>query len=100
MQTHFPPRRRYVPFACNIMDSTSSSSTVETALPEPSNAAADRMSELSSLLATVEETCHQPERQTARTDDSYENHLAQVRLGIATSLFLALKAKHGPSAAH
>ena len=68
--------------------------------PIPVDAADSRMSELDSLLAAVEDTSHQPERQTARPDDSYENQLAQVRLGIATSLFLALKAKHGPSAAH
>jgi len=83
------------------MDSTSSSPPVEAAEPTaPVDVADARMSELSSLLAAVEDSCHSPERQTVRADDSYENHLAQVRLGIATSLFLALKSKHGPSAAH
>jgi diguanylate cyclase (GGDEF)-like protein/PAS domain S-box-containing protein/putative nucleotidyltransferase with HDIG domain len=58
------------------------------------------MSELSSLIAAVEETSHLPDSLAPRSGDSYENRLAQVRLGIATSLFLSLKAKHGPSAAH
>src|SRR5580704_2439922 len=30
----------------------------------------------------------------------YENRLAEVRLGIASSLFLSLRAKHAPTAAH
>jgi diguanylate cyclase (GGDEF)-like protein/PAS domain S-box-containing protein len=30
----------------------------------------------------------------------YENRLAEVRLGLASSLFLSLRAKHGPTAAH
>src|SRR5215208_1367054 len=83
-----------------IMESTSTAPPAETAPATPTDAADARISELGSLLAAVEDTSHQPERQTIRADDGYENHLAQVRLGIATSLFLALKAKHGPSAAH
>ena len=35
-----------------------------------------------------------------RTDTRFENQLAVVRLGIATSLFYALRTKHAPSAAH
>lgn len=31
---------------------------------------------------------------------AFENRLAQVRLGIASSLFAALRAKHGPTASH
>jgi diguanylate cyclase (GGDEF)-like protein/PAS domain S-box-containing protein len=34
------------------------------------------------------------------TDAKYENKLAVVRLGMATSLYSALRAKHGPSASH
>ena len=30
----------------------------------------------------------------------YQNQLAQVRLGVASSLFIALRAKHAPTAAH
>ena len=33
-------------------------------------------------------------------DVIYENHLAEVRLGLAGSLFLSLRAKHAPTAAH
>lgn len=33
-------------------------------------------------------------------DALYENRLAEVRLGLASSLFLSLRAKHGPTAAH
>ena len=31
---------------------------------------------------------------------SYENHLVEVRLGIASSLFAAIRHKHAPTAAH
>lgn len=33
-------------------------------------------------------------------DSEYESHLAVVRLGIASSLFYALRSKHAPTAAH
>jgi diguanylate cyclase (GGDEF)-like protein/PAS domain S-box-containing protein len=77
-----------------------------TSLPEIANipaaaiAAEARMGELGALLAAVDDTSHQPDPNTIKIEGNYENRLAQVRLGIATSLFLALKAKHAPSAAH
>ena len=82
------------------MESTETPVTVEISGPTSSDTAQLHLSELDSLLAAVEDTSHRPERTTIRTSDGYENQLAQVRLGIATSLFLALKAKHSPSAAH
>ena len=33
-------------------------------------------------------------------DEQYENRLVRARLGVASSLFLALRAKHAPTAAH
>jgi diguanylate cyclase (GGDEF)-like protein/PAS domain S-box-containing protein len=81
------------------MESQSTSSSPELAAAHVPNTDL-RMNELSSLLAAVEESAHLPERAGTRPVDAFENRLAQVRLGIATSLFLSLKAKHGPSAAH
>jgi diguanylate cyclase (GGDEF)-like protein/PAS domain S-box-containing protein/putative nucleotidyltransferase with HDIG domain len=68
--------------------------------PSSAPTADARLSELTTLLGSVEEAASNHDRHTVRSDDGYENQLAQVRLGIATSLFLALKAKHGASAAH
>lgn len=55
---------------------------------------------LSSLLADVEDhaLCRQQERQ--QQEFTYQNQLVQVRLGLASSLFTALRAKHAPTAAH
>jgi diguanylate cyclase (GGDEF)-like protein/PAS domain S-box-containing protein len=39
-------------------------------------------------------------RPAAKSEARYENKLAIVRLGVATSLFSALRAKHPPSASH
>lgn len=51
-------------------------------------------SENGSVEASLSATDDQVETQR------FENHLAMVRLGMATSLFYALRAKHSPTAAH
>ncbi|MEM6776954.1 MAG: diguanylate cyclase [Planctomycetota bacterium] len=38
--------------------------------------------------------------EAAKDTRHFENHLAMVRLGMATSLFFALRSKHSPTAAH
>lgn len=79
------------------MESTSSISAPTIDVVESPDS---RLRELSSLIATVDATSHDPDRASPRPDHRHENQLAQVRLGIATSLFLSLKAKHAPSATH
>ncbi|MCC9644637.1 diguanylate cyclase [Rhodopirellula sp. JC740] len=81
---------------------------------EQSQDAAYSASRLSELLLGLGEaaTGHLPgsmasdgtstDGQSASAEDTrpFENHLAMVRLGMATSLFYALRTKHAPTAAH
>jgi diguanylate cyclase (GGDEF)-like protein/PAS domain S-box-containing protein len=79
---------------------------------DPSRAADDRLSAVSSLLDRLDApapTSAPPEApppaQPPSIRDSvelltFENQLVQVRLGLASSLFAALRAKHAPTAAH
>ncbi len=53
--------------------------------------------EIDSLLGEFDAAADQAE---ARTEEAFENHLVEVRLGIAGSLFTALRCKHAPTAAH
>ena len=59
--------------------------------------AEQRLQAIGSMLDNLEEAQSTPRAQAARP---HENHLAQVRLGVATGLFTALQAKHPASAAH
>ena len=52
------------------------------------------------LLADLQESAPRSEPSSSETEHKYENQLAVVRLGMATSLFFALRAKHGPTAEH
>ena len=58
------------------------------------------MNNVSQLLSSVEDSLHRPARVDQRAANLHENQLASARLGVAASLFLALKAKHAPTAAH
>jgi diguanylate cyclase (GGDEF)-like protein/PAS domain S-box-containing protein len=58
------------------------------------------MQQVSQLLGGVEDTIHRPVAVTPNATHAHETHLAQARLGVAASLYLALKAKHSPTAAH
>jgi diguanylate cyclase (GGDEF)-like protein/PAS domain S-box-containing protein len=62
-------------------------------------AVADGRARLGELLAGLRAAAPSVDGQP-RTETRFENHLALVRLGIATSLFYALRAKHAPTAAH
>jgi diguanylate cyclase (GGDEF)-like protein len=57
------------------------------------------MSEIAALLRSLEETAANS-GQSAAPPSPLENQLVQVRLGIASSLFMALRCKHAPSAGH
>ncbi|MFK8110958.1 MAG: diguanylate cyclase [Rubripirellula sp.] len=53
------------------------------------------------LLADLQDSTPAAESsQTERAGARFENQLAMVRLGMATSLFYALRTKHAPTAAH
>ena len=57
---------------------------------------------ISDLLAGLQGSAPAPEwgGLDADPDTNFESHLACVRLGIATSLFYALRTKHAPTAGH
>lgn len=55
---------------------------------------------LHSLGQMIESLDKPPLLRPQYADDDYENRLVQVRLGMASSLYLALRAKHAPTAIH
>jgi diguanylate cyclase (GGDEF)-like protein/PAS domain S-box-containing protein len=64
----------------------------------PAESAELRVTALASLLENLDEAIGKtPE---ARSDAVHQTELAKRRLGIASSLFIALRAKHPPTAAH
>ncbi len=65
---------------------------------EPSRAADEQLAVVSTLLETLDVPA-QPVRDSGELLE-FENRLVQVRLGLASSLFAALRAKHPPTAAH
>ncbi len=82
------------------MDTTERPNSESREHPEAnvSDPKADRqLSAIGSLLANLDETAAAI---GTRAAVAHENHLVQVRLGIASSLYLGLRAKHPPSAAH
>ena len=63
--------------------------------PEAIHAPEEQLHAVSELLKGSE-----PEQETAALDAAQQNQMIQVKLGIASSLFVALRCKHPPSAAH
>lgn len=68
-------------------------------LPDSATLAQTQAPTVQHLLENVDETLQSLSRTTDRAGD-YKRQLAERRLGIASSLFLALRAKHAASAAH
>ena len=60
------------------------------------HSADDRLAAVSALLASAQE----PAAVAAPPETEHENRLVQVRLGMASSLFAALRAKHASTATH
>ena len=60
----------------------------------------ERLHALSSMLNRLDEAARADSLSKSECDASHQEQLAQVRLGIASSLFSALQAKHPPTAAH
>jgi diguanylate cyclase (GGDEF)-like protein/PAS domain S-box-containing protein len=59
------------------------------------------VAQISSLLDSLDEAAAESGQSDANErSSSHENHLVQVRLGIASGLHTALRAKHPPTAAH
>jgi len=67
---------------------------------DPVRAADARLGTVSDLLSTLESQPQVPRVMLDSAELALENQLVQVRLGIASSLFGALRAKHAPTAHH
>jgi diguanylate cyclase (GGDEF)-like protein/PAS domain S-box-containing protein len=72
---------------------------------DPSRAADERLVAVSTMLEGLDSPVVAGAASVAALSDSselvtFENQLVQVRLGLASSLFAALRAKHAPTAAH
>lgn len=63
-------------------------------------ATSERLSAISSLLENLDEVQWTAPSTRSRVEFAHQNQLIQVRLGIAGSLFTALRAKHAPTASH
>lgn len=68
---------------------------------ELSSTTASKVAEISSLLESLDEAAAESGQSLADKRDSvYENKLVQARLGMASGLYAALRAKHSPTASH
>jgi diguanylate cyclase (GGDEF)-like protein/putative nucleotidyltransferase with HDIG domain/PAS domain S-box-containing protein len=67
---------------------------------DPARRADQRLGAVSSLLGALDSPSPLAPAQLGPRELSLENQLVQVRLGIASSLFAALRAKHAPTAHH
>jgi diguanylate cyclase (GGDEF)-like protein/PAS domain S-box-containing protein/putative nucleotidyltransferase with HDIG domain len=69
--------------------------------PTASSAAAHQVSEISSLLDSLDEVAAESGLSLAeKRASAHENKLVQARLGMASGLYAALRAKHPPTASH
>jgi diguanylate cyclase (GGDEF)-like protein/PAS domain S-box-containing protein/putative nucleotidyltransferase with HDIG domain len=89
----------------DFVESVSRGSTTDTALPPvpkvtPSTTAS-KVAEISSLLESLDEVAAQSGQSLAdKRASAHENKLVQARLGMASGLYAALRAKHSPTASH
>jgi diguanylate cyclase (GGDEF)-like protein len=60
----------------------------------------ERLGELNSLLEHWQQVGTKKQAKLSPADQTFENCLVQVRLGMASSLFMALRCKHAPTASH
>jgi diguanylate cyclase (GGDEF)-like protein/PAS domain S-box-containing protein len=83
-------------------DSSPTSARVpETAIrTAPPDATGQRLTALSELLENLDEAAHAGAASRGDTLVSEQSQFVQARLGMAGSLFAALRAKHAPTAAH
>ena len=62
--------------------------------------AENRLAALSSLLDSIDNNARTDPLSEKSSQSPHESQLVMARLGMASSLFIALRAKHGPTAAH
>jgi diguanylate cyclase (GGDEF)-like protein/PAS domain S-box-containing protein/putative nucleotidyltransferase with HDIG domain len=67
---------------------------------DPALSADTQLGDVTTLLSTIDPVLAPPARLLDSAELALENQLVQVRLGIASSLFAGLRAKHAPTAHH
>ena len=70
------------------------------AADEAARRAVQQVGEVASLLGSIDDTSSEAPDNLDSAELALENKLVQVRLGIASGLFSALRAKHAPTAHH
>ncbi len=72
------------------------------ASPAPTQQSVHRVAHISSLLESLDDVAAESGHSlvSKRGDSDLENRLVQARLGIASALYTALRAKHSPTASH
>ncbi len=82
------------------MDSFTTSPPADAIAGRRSADAENRWAALTTLFAAIEDGAESPALVPKTSGNSHELQLAHARLGVASSLFSALRAKHPPTAAH
>lgn len=80
--------------------STDQSNSTTAVMPVDIAGSSEQMSELSSLLTSLDEAAQADSLSTSASNQEHQGRLASVRLGVASSLFTALQAKHPATADH
>ncbi len=70
-----------------------------TAASENTETASQRLTAITDLLQDLDEA-QQADGSRFESELAYQNQLVLARLGIASSLFMSLRAKHAPTASH
>ena len=84
-----------------MTDITSTNGSIGTTQSQAPIIAVDKgQQRVGELLAVLQHSAPSAVSDTSHTESRFENQLALVRLGMATSLFFALRTKHAPTAAH
>jgi diguanylate cyclase (GGDEF)-like protein/PAS domain S-box-containing protein len=79
----------------------SAAQAAENRVPVEAMSTASKMAEISSLLESLDEVAAESGHSLAeKRDSARENKLVQARLGMASGLYAALRAKHAPTASH
>ena len=79
---------------------TSSQPSAEPLSVQRAKIADQGLAALSSLLKTLDGNPQANALATPTAEDRHELHLVRARLGVASSLFVALRSKHPPTASH
>jgi diguanylate cyclase (GGDEF)-like protein len=84
-----------------LINKSADSNTSEAGVPPVQPLETDaRMTELSSLLTSLDEAAQADSRSNSKAHHQHQNRMAQSRLGVASSLFTALQARHPATADH